>query len=287
MKDVIKKIFFPNRVVGFLLFNIGFGLLIYVFLNSLEDTFLAYISYLLSTYSLIIFICWFIKVCKFSNNFIKKSRVYNLYQDNFFLVTKITLFISTILNIFYALFNLIVGIYYKSFWFITFAIYYFLLWIMRFSLLYKVKSFNSYGIKEYKKLKYCGIVLMLLNIVLAGMIVLMLHTNQSISYAGYVIYIVALYDFILIGTAITNALKYRKSDNPILLASKFINLTVAMISMLSLEVAMIDRFGSDMNLKTSMTGSMGIVICLINFLMAIYMIVKSKDSKYLSVTHKV
>ena len=122
-------------ILFLMFFNIGFGLLIYVFLNYLEDTFLAYISYLLSTYSLVIFICWFIKVCKFSNNFIKKSRVYNLYQDNFFLVTKTTLLISTILNIFYALFNLIVGIYYKSFWFITFAIYYFLLWIMRFSLL--------------------------------------------------------------------------------------------------------------------------------------------------------
>ena len=47
MKDVIKKIFFPSKVVGFLLFNMSFGLLIYVFLNSLEDTFIAYISYLL------------------------------------------------------------------------------------------------------------------------------------------------------------------------------------------------------------------------------------------------
>lgn len=86
MKDIVKKIFYPNKVVGFLLFNVGFGLLIYVFINALEDTPLAYISYLLSTYALIIFICWFIKVCKFSNNFIKKSRVYNIYQDNFFLV---------------------------------------------------------------------------------------------------------------------------------------------------------------------------------------------------------
>ena len=276
MKNVIKKIFFPNKIVGFLLFNIAFILLIYVFLNALEDTPIVYISYLLSTYALVIFICWFIKVCKFSNNFIKKSRFYNLYQDNFFLITKTTLLVSTILNISYGIFNLGVGIYYKSFWFITFAVYYFLLWIMRFSLLYKVKDFNSYGVKEYKKLKYCGIVLMLLNIVLVGMIVLILHTNQDINYAGYIIYIVALYDFILIGTAIINALKYRKSDNPILLATKFINLTVAMISMLSLEVAMINRFGDDMILKTVMTGSMGVVICLINFLMAIYMIVKSR-----------
>ena len=55
MKDIVKKIFYPNKVVGFLLFNVGFGLLIYVFINALEDTPLAYISYLLSTYALIIF----------------------------------------------------------------------------------------------------------------------------------------------------------------------------------------------------------------------------------------
>lgn len=85
MKNIVKKIFFPNKIVGFLLFNIGFGLLIYVFLNALEDTPLAYISYLLSTYALIIFICWFIKVCKFSNSFIKKSKIFILIKKIFFL----------------------------------------------------------------------------------------------------------------------------------------------------------------------------------------------------------
>lgn len=277
MKSIIKKIFFPNRIVGFLLFNIGFGLLIYVFLNALEDTPLAYISYLLSTYALIIFICWFIKVCKFSNSFIKKSKIYNTYQEHFFLVTKTKLVVSTILNISYALLNLVVGIYYKSFWFITFAAYYFLLWLMRFFLLYKVKDFNSYGVKEYKKLNRCGIVLMLLNIVLVGLTVLILSTNQDINYAGSIIYIVALYDFVLIITAIFNVLKYRKSDSPILLASKCINLTVAMISMLSLEVAMLNRFGdNDAYFKLIMTGSVCFVICLINSIMAIYMIVKAR-----------
>ena len=31
MKDIVKKIFYPNKVVGFLLFNVGFGLLIGTF----------------------------------------------------------------------------------------------------------------------------------------------------------------------------------------------------------------------------------------------------------------
>ena len=44
-------------------------------------------------------------------------------------------------------------------------------------------------------------------------------------------------------------------------ASKFINLTVAMIAMLSLEVAMIQQFGdNDPNFKIIMTGIMGAFI---------------------------
>lgn len=82
MKKIIKKILFPNNIIGFFIFNLGFGLLIYVFDKSLEETPLAYISYVLSFYALLIFCIWFYKVCKFSNESIKKSNVYHLYQKN-------------------------------------------------------------------------------------------------------------------------------------------------------------------------------------------------------------
>ena len=53
-----------------------------------------------------------------------------------------------------------------------------------------------------------------------------------------------------------------------------------MISMLSLEVAMIERFGEqDQSFKVMMTGSLGFTICLINSIMAFYMIIKA--SRYL------
>ena len=151
---------------------------------------------------------------------------------------------------------------------------------MRVSLLTHVEDLYKNSFKEYEKLKRCGIVLLLLNIVLIGMVVLILRTNQNIHYAGSVIYIVALYDFYLIILAFVNAFRYRKTNHPLLLASKGINLTVAMISILSLEVAMIERFGEqDQSFKVMMTGSLGFTICLINSIMAFYMIIKA--SRYL------
>lgn len=50
--------------------------------------------------------------------------------------------------------------------------------------------------------------------------------------------------------------------------------------MLSLEVAMIERFGEqEQSFKVMMTGSLGFAICLINSITAFYMIIKA--SRYL------
>lgn len=275
MKKILTKVFHPNKIVGFIIFNISFILLIYVFANHLEDTPIAYISYLLSTYALILFIIWFCKVCDFSSNYIKNTKIYKLYEKNFDTVTKTTIYLSTTLNIGYGIFNLSVGIYYRSFWFITFAVYYFLLSLMRLSIVHNVKEFGENKVQEYRKLKRCGIILLFLNIVLAGIILLIIKTNQEITYSGFIIYIVAIYDFYLIITAIYNAIKYRRSTSPVLQASKFINLTVAMVAMISLEVAMISEFGNDNNFKLTMTGILGLIVTLINLAMAFYMIIKS------------
>lgn len=272
MKDIIKKLFMPNKFIGFIFFNLGFGLLIYVFGNHLEETPLAYVSYILSFYALIIFCIWFYKVCKFSNDSIKKSKVYHLYQNNSLVVTKTFMYFSLIINLIYGVFKLGIGIYYESWWFITFAIYYLLLCFMKLSL---VKNINNQE-KEYQKLKHTGIILLFLNLVLIGIIILIIKQNQIINYNGLLIYLVALYDFYIIISAIINVIKYRKNHNPIIASSKCINLTVAMISMISLEVAMVYQFGNnDSAFKLIMTASMGFTICLINSFMAIYMILKA------------
>lgn len=275
MKTLIKKILFPNKIIGFLIFNIGFGLLIYVFSNHLEETFVAYISYLMSFYALIIFSIWFYKVGKFSNEFIKRSKIYSLYQNNHLIIIKSSISFSFVLNLIYGLLKLGIGIYYKSWWFITFAIYYLLLSLMRFSLLKNINK-SSEG---YQKLRHTGIILLLLNLILIGIIVLIIKNNQVINYNGFLIYLVALYDFYLIINAVKKAIKYRNNYNPIIVSSKFINLTVAMVAIVSLEVSMIYQFGNnDINFKLIMISLTGFGVCLINSLMAIYMIIKAKKN---------
>ena len=284
MKEILKNIFIPNKIIGFILFNVSFGLLIYVFSFHLEDTALAYISYLLSTYALIIFCIWFWKVCKFSNDFIKKTKLYNLYKKYELKLTKIFLALSLLLHFIYGIFKLSTGIYYMSWWFITFAVYYLILFIMKLSIVKDIKNEVGKNLKEeYKKLKSTGITLLLLNLILSGMVILIIKQNQEITYAGFIIYIVAMYDFYLIISAIIDVIKYRKNHSPLLASSKCINLTVAMISMISLEVAMVSQFGTnDSEFKMIMTSIMGFVVCLINTSMSLYMIIRAnKKLKYM------
>ncbi len=277
MKKIINKLFVPNKIIGFILFNVAFGLLIYVFSYHLEETPIAYVSYLLSTYALIIFIIWFCKICEFSNHAIKTSKTYHLYKKHELSITKIGLVFATLLHFVYGIFKLGTGIYYMSWWFITFAVYYLILCFLKLFIVKDIKKEVGKNLKEeYKKLKLTGIILLFLNLVLSGMIVLIIKQNQEITYAGFIIYIVAMYDFYLIINAIINVIKYRKNHSPLLAASKCINLTVAMIAMISLEVAMVSQFGTDdTEFKMIMTSIMGFVVCIINTSMSIYMIVRA------------
>lgn len=281
MKNLIHNILYPPKILGFIIFNISTILLIYVFSMHKEETAIAYISYPLSAYSLIIFCIWFYKICEFSNDFIKSTKIYQLYLTYENKIIKISLIFGSCINFIYGIFKLIMGIKYSSPWFITFASYYLLLWFMKLPLILHIRKhdFGQEKTKEYRKLKQTGIILLTLDIVLAGMIVLIIHTNETIVYPGYFIYIVAMYDFYLVITSFINVIKYRKKSSPVIIASKCINLTVAMISMVSLEVAMIYEFGSgDENFKLIMTSITGGGVCLINSLMAIYMIYKSKQT---------
>lgn len=280
MKKIIYKFFHPHKVLAIPLCIFSILLLIFVFSMHLEKSVISYVAYSLSTYALILFILWFCKACKFSSDFFKETKIYQFYEEHSHTFMKGTLILSSIINFIYGVFKLITGIYYQSFWFITFAVYYLILFFMKANLIKDAKKFGEHIKKEYQKLKNTGILLLLLNIVLVGMIVLIITKNQYFSYPGYLIYAMALYDFYLIITAILNVLKHRKNKSPIIFASKCISLTVAMISMLSLEVAMIYQFGDhDETFKIIMTGCTGFGIAFINSVMAIVMIYKGNKGK--------
>ena len=72
-------------------------------------------------------------------------------------------------------------------------------------------------------------------IALSGVVILVVHDNEGFEYAGYLIYVMAMYAFYNVITAVTDLVKYRKFRSPVMSASKAIKLAAALVSMLSLE----------------------------------------------------
>lgn len=72
-------------------------------------------------------------------------------------------------------------------------------------------------------------------------------------------------------------IKFRVCGSPVLSAAKAVSLIAAMVSMLSLETAMLTRFGSaeDPRFRRLMTGWTGFGVCAMVLIMAMYMIVRS------------
>ena len=67
---------------------------------------------------------------------------------------------------------------------------------------------------EWRRYRLCGVMLVLMNVALAGVVVLVVHQNGSFHYAGYLIYAMALYTFYITIMAVVNLVRYRKYQQP-------------------------------------------------------------------------
>jgi len=117
--------------------------------------------------------------------------------------------LSFSLNLLYAFYNGALGIINQSIWFITMCAYYIVLSTMRLSVILceqKNKNISSNDI-EYFVMKLCGMLLILLNFVLAGAIYISLSRNVATKHGEIVMITIAAYKFYKITMTIIKAVK--------------------------------------------------------------------------------
>lgn len=292
IKKILKRIFFPPPIPTLLISIPSYMLVIYALAGETVNPTLAYVSYLLSAYALVITITGITGAVRFiqkgiqQNPFARKVLeipVVGRYLTEDTFRAQVALYQGFLINLFYAGVKLFSGIYYHSVWFGTLAVYYIMIAIMRFSLLHQVHRGRKNKVSEWRRYRLCGIVLLFMNAALAGIVILAVHQNSGFEYPGMLIYIMALYTFYATITAVWNVIKFRRYGSPILSAAKGINLTAAMVSMLSLETAMLTQFGAadDAGFRQMMTALTGAGVCVVVTGMAVYMLVHAtKRLKY-------
>ncbi len=271
IKKILKKIFFLPLIPTLLISVPSYGLVIYALAGENVSSVIAYISYFLSAYAFIITVTGMIGVVRFvrqgieQHPFVRKVRdipLVDRYLREDMFRAETALYQGFLINLFYAGIKMFSGILYKSVWFTTLAVYYILLAVMRFSLLHHVRKVGEAGknkASEWQRYRLCGIILLFMNFALSGIVILVVHQNSGFEYPGMLIYIMAMYAFYATITAGWNVIKFRRYGSPVLSAAKVISLTAALVSMLSLETAMLTQFGAadDDNFRQIMTAATG------------------------------
>lgn len=281
VKKFLSLILYPRVSILVVCDILAALLLVYTFAYSGEDGFAAYFSYVFSAYALVVSCLNFVPAVKRMKGAViqaaGKSRHVNRYMTDAAFKMQVSLSVSAGLNILYAALKFISGMYYRSAWLITLAAYYFLLLMMRFLLLRHIVKGENNAAMEWKRCRACGIFLIMMNLVLAGMVVLVIRRGEGFVYAGYLIYAMAAYDFYTITMAVIHLIRSRKQGSPIFTAARVINVAAGLIAILSLETAMITQFGSDSGeeFRLTMIAATGGGISVIMHVMAVTMIVRA------------
>ena len=191
-----------------------------------------------------------------------------------------TLFISIFINSAFAVFQLCLGIYHKSFWFYSLAGYYICLAAMRFFLyIYTKKHAPGERMrKELIKYRNCGWVFLVINLALSVIVLFMIRFDRTFIHHEITTIAIAAYTFTAFTLAIINVIKFRKYNSPAFMASKAISLAAACVSIITLESTMLTTFGTgeaDASMRHVLLGITGGVVSAFLVAMAVYMIVQS------------
>ena len=159
------------------------------------------------------------------------------------------------------------------------AIYYFLIALMRFYLVRHTRSYKP-GEEleiELKKYRFCGWILLFMNISVTIIIFFMVYWNRTFIHHEITTIALAAYTFFTFTLAIVNLVKYRKYHSPIYTSIKSINLVVSCVSMITLETTMLTTFGGndDPLFRTLILSLSGGAVAIFILIMAINIIIKA------------
>ncbi len=282
-KKLLNKLLYPPVWLIVLLTVLSAAALTVVFVKGWSQHPLAAAAYVLSAYTVTVLTVACIRVFP---GYVRdaKQKVYayplghRLMTDAAF-KTHVSLYCSLTLNLLYVAFNLVSGFFYRSAWFIVMAAYYTILALMRFLLVRYVKH-NELGeqrLSEWKRSRVCAVILLTINVALSGAVLMIMYQNRGFEYHGILIYIVAMYTFYITTTAIVDIVKYRKYNSPVMSMTKVIKLAAALVSMLSLETAMLTEFGKENSaqFRRVMIASTGAGVSVVIVALSAYMIVRA------------
>ena len=252
-KKICLKLLYPGKLLTVLIPLSSFSLLIAAFALELPQSPAVYGSYVFAFYGLVV-------LCLGGVPLIRKGiALYRKRKTEKPIHIRISLLRSLSINICYGGFNLLSGAVYRSVWLISTGIYYLILSMIRIVLVqYEHKQAQIENPREKLRMgwngfRLCGVLMFLLNIAMSGMVIQMVWQGKGSHYPELVVYAVATYTFYRLATAIIWVAQRNGNQNPI----------AALMSLYSLQTAMLSAFGDDPQFQLLMNRLSGSAVCLL------------------------
>lgn len=279
-KKVGKWLLFPHPALVILIAVTALVMLVYGFVCLETTAPISIASYVLSFYALTICCVRIPNIISFIIRFKRENKYVVRYTSDVRLRMNISLFGAFTFNAVYALFQLVLGLWHHSVWFYAMAAYYALLGIMRL-LLVRYTGTHAPGElqeQEWKKYRFCGVCLLLMNLALGIMILYFVFKIRIFRHHEITTIAMAAYTFFSLAMAIWNVIRYTRYQSPAYSAAKEISLVSAIVSVLTLENALLTTFGEQNSelFQQIMLGATGIVVVLTVQGIALYMILNAR-----------
>ena len=201
---------------------------------------------------------------------IKRTSYGARFLEDYTFRTILTTLPTFLINIVYTVYNGVIGIANQSAWFITMAAYYSLLGIMRYCAVNterKISRMTDPKLirkKELSVIRTDGILLLLLNLALSGVVLLTIAKGTAKTYSEIMVISIAAYTFYKITMAVINMVKVRKTQSPILITIRNIGVADALVSMLTLQTTMLASFQDTSSIDANrMNGIAGLAVCIL------------------------
>lgn len=278
MWESIKKWLFPQWRCTLLLTAFSAAALALVFRCGRQDTPIACMVYVFSFYALTAGTAAVIRTGRKAWRQLGAIPLVALWRGDAHWRVKVGLVISLAVDLCYAIFRVISAALYASFWEGTLGVYYIFLCALRIFLIRhmpvtKADAHYPDGARAYRT---TGWLLVGLDLALAGIAVQIVWDGRGHDYPGTMIYAAAAYSFYCLTMAVIDAVRYREARSPVLSAAKAVRLTTAMVSLFSLETAMLARFGEDGPFRSYMTAATAAAVCILVLMLAIYMVISAR-----------
>lgn len=281
VKRVFRLVFMPPGPIAALVVVVAALALVWAFSPWGVGNPLAYAAYALSAYALAL-VCAYVarrRPVERALAAARRNRFLGVLVDDRLYRLSLGIRWSLLVDVFWAVVNFAMGVSSWSLWFVTLGVYYLLLAVERLMLARPTGkgAFGSDMRAEHRAALGCGVLVAVTIFALSGVVVLVIRRIGGFSYPENLIYGVAAYAFYSLASSTVDFVRLREHESPALRASACVNLVVALVSMFTLEVAMLTTFdgGDQTGLRLPMLAATGGAVALLVLALGLSLAVRS------------